>query len=111
MSKIAVIGDRDSVLMYRTAGVTVFPCANAEEAGEALRSIAREGYACAFLTENLAGELQPVLQELGHAPLPAVSLIPSGSGSLGLARARLKRIVEKAVGADILFQEGAGKHE
>lgn len=111
MSKIAVIGDRDSILMFRATGVEVFPVEGAEEAERLLRSLAGEGYVCIFLTENLVSDLKPLLEEFAARPLPALSFIPTGAGSLGLAREKLKHIVEKAVGADILFQEGAGNSE
>jgi vacuolar-type H+-ATPase subunit F/Vma7 len=42
------------------------------------------------------------MAEYGPRPLPSIVYIPGSQGSQGFARERVRRIVEKAVGADIL---------
>ncbi|HHV63245.1 MAG TPA: V-type ATP synthase subunit F [Firmicutes bacterium] len=109
MYKIGVIGDRDSVLGFRALGVSVFPVADAESAKRTLRDIVKEGFACIFLTEALAANMGEELERFSREPLPAILLIPNNAGSLGIAMRKMKAAVERAVGADILFQEEVGK--
>ena len=86
--KIAVLGDKDSVLGFKALGLDVFPAESAEEAKRTLHALAKENYAVVYLTEGYA--------------TPAIILIPGKDGSLGIGMANVKRAVERAVGADIL---------
>ena len=94
MAKIAVIGDRDSVLGFRALGLEVHTAEDSTEARHLLRKAAEEGCAAVFLTEALAAPLQEALT-------PAIVLIPGKGGSLGLGETALHNAVERAVGADI----------
>ena len=101
MYKIAVLGDRDSVLGFRALGLDVVFAEEAEEARQALHRLATEDYAVVYLTEQLAGPLRHDIDRYKDALTPAVILIPGKEGSLGLGRAALQSAVERAVGADI----------
>lgn len=103
--KIAVIGDRDSILGFKTVGVETRPASGPEEALEALKEVCSGGYGVVFITEELARDLGEVLAELNRRYLPAVVMIPNSKGVLGLGMAQIKRNVEKAIGADILFRK------
>lgn len=104
MYKIAVMGDRDSVLGFMAVGFSVFPTEDAEEAGKLLRRLVREEYAVIYLTEELAAALSEEIAEYKDAPLPAIIPLPSRAGTLGLGMGNIKKSVERAVGADILFR-------
>lgn len=104
-SKIGVIGDRDSILGFGILGVTPFVAENPREAEEALRKAAGEGYACIFLTEELAADMGEILDEYRGRPDLAILLIPGNTGRVGLGTSMLREAVEKAVGKDIIFQE------
>ncbi|MEA4883532.1 MAG: V-type ATP synthase subunit F [Clostridia bacterium] len=103
MHKIAVIGDEDSVLGFRALGVSVFPVKDSTEAEAALRSAAREGFAVIYITEGHASSIIDVITEYSRKPLPVVLTIPDQGGNKGAALEKLRRTVEKALGADILF--------
>lgn len=100
--KIAVLGDRDSVLGFKALGLDVFPADTAEEARPILRRLAREEYAVVYLTESYAAKLTEELERYKDEVTPAVILIPGKEGSLGIGMENVKRAVERAVGADIL---------
>ena len=87
MYKIAVLGDRDSVLGFRALGLDVFFADDAETGRKALRRLAQE----------LSAEIARYQDDM----LPAVILIPGKGGALGLADRALHAAVERAVGADI----------
>ena len=102
MYKIAVVGDRDSVLGFKALGLEVCPAQSADEASEALHRMAKENYTIIYMTEQLAVQLQSELQRYKDALTPAIILIPGKEGSLGIGMANVKTAVERAVGADIL---------
>lgn len=51
--KMAIVGDGDSIMVFKAAGVAAFPAENEKKARETLRKIAKE-YQIIFLTEELA---------------------------------------------------------
>lgn len=101
MNKIAVIGDRESVLAFRAMGVDVFTPGNAEEARNAVDHAAREDYGVIFLTEQLAAQITETVSRYRNKLKPAVILIPNSQGSLGIGMADINKNVEKAVGRNI----------
>ena len=102
MYKIAVLGDKDSVLGFRALGLDVFPAENAEQARPILHRLAKEGYAIIYLTEQLAAGLGAEMARYKDELTPAIILIPGKEGSLGIGMENIKTAVERAVGADIL---------
>lgn len=100
--KIAVLGDRGSVLGFKALGLSVFPVETAEEAGAQLRALARENYAVIYLTEDYAAQLRAEIDRYKDQLTPAIILIPGKEGSLGIGMQNVKNAVERAVGADIL---------
>lgn len=100
--KIAVLGDRESVLGFKALGLNVFPAETVEEAKAVLHALAKEDYAVVYLTEQYAAEMEAEVARYKDELTPAVILIPGKGGSLGIGMENVKRSVERAVGADIL---------
>lgn len=105
MYKIGVIGDKDSVMGFLALGLNVFETSDAEQSAAYIRQAASEGYAALYITEQAASEVMDVIDEYKDAQLPAIILIPGIQGSLGIGMAGVKKSVERAVGADILFND------
>lgn len=102
MYKIAVLGDKDSVLGFKALGLDVFPTDDVEEGRKTLHKLAKENYAVIYLTEQYASHMEADVQYYKDEVTPAVILIPGTKGSLGIGMANVKIAVERAVGADIL---------
>lgn len=102
MYKIAVLGDRESVLGFRTLGLQAIPAETVEEARRALHAMAKEDYAIIYLTEQYAAKMESDIARYRDALTPAIILIPGKTGSLGIGMGEVKKSVERAVGADIL---------
>ena len=100
--RIAVMGDKDSVLGFKALGLDVFPVESLDDARHTLHRIAKEDYAVVYLTEQLAVQMEADVNRYKDALTPAIILIPGKEGSLGLGMANIKKSVERAVGADIL---------
>jgi len=103
MHRIGVIGDHNSALGFKAVGVDTFPCSNSEEARKRLGSLAKEGYAIIFITEGFAKDIREYMDKFKYRQLPAVIPIPGSDGSHGIGAEILKKSVERAVGADILY--------
>lgn len=108
MYKVAVVGDKNSILGFKALGVTTYPVTDGDEAARALHTIVREKVAVVCITEAVAQQIMPQIEELNKKLLPAVVLIPNNQGTLGLGMKQIKKNAEKAIGADILFgKEGS----
>ena len=98
---IAMIGDRDSVLIGKAVGLGVFDETDGERANKLIYRLAREGCKVIFLTEPVYEAINKFKTET----FPAIIPIPDSHGPSGVAMAAIKANVEKAIGADILFSE------
>ena len=103
MYKIGVIGDRESVLGFKAVGLSVFPCDEPEEARKILKEIAKQDFAIIYLTEQLYQHMGDEADNYIDSRLPAIIPVPGREGSLGIGMQSVKKAVERAVGADILF--------
>jgi len=103
-AKIGVVGERDTVLCFKTIGLEVFPTVSEdpEESRRIVDQLAREGYGIIFLTEGIAQTISETIDKYKSRMLPAIILIPGNQGSLGIALQRIRDNVERAVGMNIL---------
>ncbi|MDD5986396.1 MAG: V-type ATP synthase subunit F [Eubacteriales bacterium] len=103
MYKIGVVGDMDSITGFRAVGLSVFPCSKPEEAEKIVMKMAREEYAIIYIMESLAVQIPETIDKYSDVMLPAVIAIPDRNGSTGRGLDNVRKAVERAVGADILF--------
>ncbi len=101
---IAVVGDKDSVLAFKAIGVDVFPVSDEEEAKERVHALART-HSVIFVTEQVAIWAEMYLKRYKARAYPVVVPIPSAEGGMGLGVSGIRANVEKAIGADILFNK------
>lgn len=103
MYRIAVMGDYESICGFAAMGFEIFPEDNASKAVEALRRLAREQYGILYITEGLAAQVKGELAKLRERPDMTVIQIPGVSHNTGAGIAGVRKTVETAAGADILF--------
>ena len=82
MHRIAVIGDRDSVLGFKALGFETVFAGNAEEGRSALRRL--EDCAIIYITEKLASEMKEDIARYGPGKSTIVQM-PGKTGSPGPA--------------------------
>ena len=102
MYKIAVVGDKDSVLAFKALGVDVYTVVGSDDARRTVDTIARDKYGIIFITEQIASLIPDTIDRYDKEIIPAVILIPSNQGTLNIGMSRIDRNVEKAVGSNIL---------
>ncbi len=104
VGKIAIVGDGDSIMVFKAAGVATFPAEDEKKARDVLRKVAQE-YQVIFVTEELSRKLGDFLKRFDETPYPVVLTVPSGKGSSGYGDEMLRSAMERALGVDILFQK------
>ncbi len=102
MFKIAVVGDKDSVLAFKALGVDVFTVYDGDEARKTVDTIARDRYGIIFITEQIASMIPETIGRYDKEIVPTVILIPSNQGTLNIGMDRINENVEKAIGSNIL---------
>lgn len=104
-SSIAVIGDRDSVMLWQALGVETVFSDKAPDIEKHIHRLARGGFKIIYITEQAASLVPEAIARYRTEAYPAIILIPNREGSLGLGTRGIRANIEKAIGADILFEE------
>ena len=102
--KTAIVGDGDSIMVFKATGVATFLAEDEKKARDLLRKLAKE-YQIIFITEELACKLTEFLKRFDEEPYPVVVSIPAGKVSTGYGMEVLKNAMERALGVDILFNK------
>ena len=102
-AKVAVIGDKDSVMLFKAVGIDVFYETDGEKANRQIKQLAREGYGVIYLTETLYPLCADAVETFQTEPYPAIIPIPDVHGSQGTGIRNLKASVETAGGVELLF--------
>ena len=103
MLKIGLIGEEQDILAFKALGLDLYPISRPAEVGPILARLIKGGeYAILLITESVGEAARAVVEEAANRALPSLVFIPGSAGSKGFARERLRKIVERAVGVDIL---------
>ncbi|MEN3190719.1 MAG: V-type ATP synthase subunit F [Atribacterota bacterium] len=105
MYKIALVGDRDSIIGFQLLGISIFSVTNKEEAINILNELIKEKYAVIFITEEIASQISNKIEELQKKYLISITIIPNKLERKNLGIKILRKNVEKAIGTDILFKK------
>lgn len=101
--KIGVVGQESVVKGFLSLGFKVKSVSNAMEAMEALESLKNDSCAVVFITNDYYEKADA--ERYKADPIFTVIPIPSPDDNSDAGTRRLKKYVEKAVGADILFNK------
>ena len=102
MHRVAVIGDKDSILAFKALGVEVYTVIDGNDCQKVIEKLAKEDVGVIFIQEKFAKEIPSTIDKYREKMTPAIILIPGNTGSLGIGLADINKSVEKAVGANIL---------
>ena len=102
--KIGVIGTEEAIMGFVALGVDPFPLTEEKDVHAVIEKINQGEYAAVFITEDWAARVRNDLDEaFENAALPAIVTVPSPKGATKEGLSNLKKIVEQAIGSDILF--------
>jgi len=105
MYKIALMGNRDTIIGFKLLGVSLFPINKKEEAVEILNKLVKEKYAVIFVTEEIGCQIIEEIEILQKTSFASITIIPSKSEKKYLGLKILRKNIEKAIGTDILFRK------
>jgi V/A-type H+-transporting ATPase subunit F len=105
MYKIALVGNKDSIIGFQLLGISIFPVNSKEETINILNELIKEKYAAVFITEDIASQIFDEIVELQKKYLISVTIIPNKLEKKNLGLKILKKNIEKAIGTDILFRK------
>ena len=100
--KCAIVGNSDSIMLFKATGVDAYPAQDEKTAKDVLRKVAKD-HKIIFITEEIALTLGDFLKRFDEEPYPVVLVIPSGKGESTYGYDMLKDAMERALGVDILF--------
>ena len=103
--KMGVVGERDVVMAFKSLGMQIVPVLRPEEATSAIHQLAASGVPVIFITEQCARHAQEIMDRYKTDPSISIIPIPGSQGTDGLGKSRVRSNVEKAIGADILFDQ------
>lgn len=110
LGKMAIIGDGDSVLVFKAGGLDAFSASDSEKAAALLKKIAKK-YQIIFITDVIAKSIDGEIKKYLTEPYPIIISIPSKDGGNGYGMEALKTAMEKALGVDILFGNEAEENK
>lgn len=105
MYRVGFIGDYDSICGFAALGVDIFVCNRPTDAAQTARTLSKSDYGIIFMTEACFAAAAAEIDAAGEAATTAFIPIPSAGVSPALGRERMKRCVERAVGADIIYND------
>ena len=105
MYKVAVMGDKESILGFSAIGMDIFPVYEAEEAKEIIHKLEAENYGIIYITEKLSLLIEREIERYRSKHIPAIITIPGNSGNMNIGANKVKEYAKKAVGIDIVFKD------
>jgi V/A-type H+-transporting ATPase subunit F len=105
MYKVAVLGDKDSVMGFLALGIDIFPVYDADEIKKTIHKLVEEEYAIIYITEKATLLAREVIDRYKDNELPAIIVIPGIQGSMGIGMNEVRQSAKRATGMDLLFSE------
>ena len=104
MSSIAIVGEERNILGFKPFGVDVYLYETNKTPEEWFADILKKNYELIIITESIAEKVKEQIDELWEKELPVVLTIRGLGETTRTSFDRLRRLVIKAIGAD-LFKE------
>jgi V/A-type H+-transporting ATPase subunit F len=102
-SKIAIIGDTDTVVGFRLAGILKASVpSDSTAARNALADYSRDpDISLVIITERLAEQIRDTIEEISKEPYPVIVEIPDKRGRLEDRENPLHKLIKRAIGVEL----------
>ncbi len=100
--KIGVVGDKDSVSPFDYLALMYSMVRQRLKSRKTIDEMAKNEYGVIYITEQCANLVPETIERYKGQLTPAIILIPSHQGTLGIGLEEIQNSVEKAVGQNIL---------
>lgn len=103
-SKIAVIGDQDTVTGFMLGGIKEgYAVEGAEEAKKTLDDLVQKDYSVIITTEKIGDELREEIDSLtSEHVLPMIIEIPDKTGSIERETDPLRELIKRVIGVEMV---------
>lgn len=103
-SKIAIIGDQDTVTGFMLGGIKEgYPVKNMEDAGKTLEELVRKDYSIVITTEKIGDEFRELINNLtSERALPMIIEIPDKTGSIERETDPLRELIKRVIGVEMV---------
>ncbi len=105
MYKVAVVGDKDSVMGFLALGIDIFPVYDGDEIKKIIYKLVEEEYAIIYITEQASILVKEAIDKYKDRELPAIIVIPGIQGSMGIGMNEVRESAKRATGMDLLIDE------
>ena len=102
---MGVVGEKDAVLAFRALGMEVKDTTTGAQVATAVHQLVQNGVRVIFITEKAAQMAKETLDKYRNDATVTLIPIPGTTGTDGFGLKQVKSNVEKAIGADILFNQ------
>ena len=102
---LGAVGEREVIGAFRAIGMRAVAAETDVEVAQAVHQLVLSGVRVIFITERAARNGAETFQKYQTDPAVTLIPIPGSAGSDGLGMERVHANVEKAIGADILFDD------
>ncbi len=103
--QMGVVGEKDAVLAFRALGMEVVDTTTPAQVAAGVHQLVQSGIRVIFITEAAAKMGKETMSRYRSDPNVTIIPIPGTTGTDGFAIKQVRENVEKAIGADILFQQ------
>ena len=97
---IAFVGEEDYIRGFGGLGLSVFPAADAEEAGKIIAELEKQGFSLVFLSEQFAEKILVKIESLVKDGRLNVCIIPGRGKGTDTAARLMRKYTIKATGTD-----------
>jgi V/A-type H+/Na+-transporting ATPase subunit F len=103
-SKIAIIGDQDTVTGFMLGGIKEgYPVDNIEDAGKILEELVKKDYSIIITTEKIGDDLREKINILtSERALPMIIEIPDKTGSIERETDPLRELIKRVIGVEMV---------
>lgn len=103
MLKMAVLGDKETSLLFLSMGLDLLICPHPQEGHSMLQEAFKKDYGIIFVAESIARECMDVIEGLSEKKiLPIITIIPDFTRRFPrVAEARLRNLAKRAIGMEL----------
>lgn len=101
--KMAVLGDKETSLLFLSMGLDVLICPRSQEGRNMLQEAFKRDYGIIFVAESIARECMDIIEGLSEKKaFPVVTIIPDFTRRFPqVAEARLRSLIRRAIGMEL----------
>ncbi len=103
-AKVAFVGGDENSLCFRGMGFDVYLVNSYEMLNTVLPILRREKYSMVFTEWKFYDQIKKQFEDIHSEALPAILGIPTNPNEKGLGAKNISRLVEMAIGSNIMLQ-------